>query len=73
MMLPTSSRSGKKTSKLGRAARQHLVQPVGGELDVGLDDHFAGVRIDHVGGGQRAVELGSFNFNFVDRRRRAAP
>ena len=39
------------------------MQPLGGELEVGLDDHFAGGGVDHVGGGDGGIELGSFDLN----------
>ncbi len=46
----------------------HLVQAISGQFHVGFDDHFAGGRVDNVGCGDRAVELGGFNFNLVDAR-----
>ena len=64
---------GEEDLEAGRAARQHLVQAVGGQLDVGLDHHFAGVQIHHVGRGQRAIQFGRLHFNLLDRRRREWP
>ncbi len=66
MMLPTSSRSGKKTSKRGDAGLEDLVQLVGGELLVGLVEQLAGGEVDDVGGGHGAVELGGLNFDRID-------
>jgi hypothetical protein len=65
MMLPTSSRSGKKTS-IGHAGLDDLVQLVGGELLVGLVQQLAGGHVDHVGRGHRAVELAGLNLNRLD-------
>ena len=50
-----------------------LVQAIGGQLGVGFDNHFAGGQIDHVGSGQRAVQLRVFNFNRLPRCARAEP
>ncbi len=48
------------------AAGQHLVQAVGGQLDVGFDDHFAGGGIHNIGRGQRAIQFGNLDLDFVD-------
>ena len=59
---------GEEDLKRRCARGQHLVQPVGGQLHVGLHHHFAGGRIHHVGRGHRAIELGGFNFHLVNAR-----
>ena len=57
---------GEEDLEARRAARHHLVQAVGGQLDVGFDDHFAGVQIDDVGGGDGAIEFGGLDLDLVD-------
>ena len=54
---------GEEEFERGDAAFDDAVQPLGGELEVGLDDHFSGGGIDHVRGGDCGIELGSFNLN----------
>ena len=59
---------GEEDFEAGCAAGQHLVQAIGGELDIGFDDHFAGVGIDNVGRGERAIEFGRLNLDLIDGR-----
>ena len=59
---------GEEDLEAGCAARQHLVQAIGGQLHVGLHHHFAGVQVHHVGRGQRAIQFGGLHFNLLDRR-----
>ena len=54
---------GEEDFERGDARSRRSCAAVGGELEVGLDDHFAGGGVDHVGGGHGAVELGGFDLN----------
>ena len=42
------------------------MQAVGRQLDIGFHHHFAGIRVHHIGGGQRAIQLGGFHFHLLD-------
>ncbi len=39
------------------------MQALGGELEVGLDDHFSSVGVDHVGGGDGGIQFGCLDLN----------
>ena len=44
------------------------MQAIGGQLDVGLDHHFAGCQIDYIGSSQCAIQLGGFHFDLLNSR-----
>ena len=66
MTVPTSSRSGKKTSKVSMPASISLLMTVGSQFLIGVDHHFAGRHIDHVGGDEGAFEIVRGNFDVRD-------
>ena len=68
MIEPTSSRSGKKISMRSTFFSCAIEMTRGVERLVGLEDHFAGRRIDDVGGGERAFELGVGDLDRLDVR-----
>ena len=66
MTVPTSSRSGKKTSKVSNAGFDQLADNGGGQFLIGVDHHFAGRHIDHVGGDEGAFEIVDGDFDLRD-------
>ena len=66
MMLPTSSRSGKKTSKLVAPLDSTLCRRSAVSSTLASTITSPVVSIDHVGSGQRAIKLGGFHFNLLD-------
>ena len=76
MTVPTSSRSGKKTSNSSMPASISLASAGGGQFAVGVDQHFAGGHIHHVGDDVSAFQIvdGHFHLrdlgllNFLDQR-----
>ena len=60
---------GEEDLELGRRRlRIILLQLVGGELAVGFEQHFAGRRVDDVGGGECAFQIGGVDFDLGDLR-----
>ena len=57
---------GEEDFHLGDARLHDLVQLVGGELVVGLEQNLAGRGVDHVGSGHRTVELRGFDLDPLD-------
>ncbi len=68
MIGPTSSRSGKKISSRSTFFSCAIEMTRGVELLVGFENHLAGRRIDDVGGGERAFELGVRDLDRFDVR-----
>ena len=67
MTLPTSSRSGKKISKLFDAGFDQLARcMVAVSSLIGFDQHFAGRHVDHVGGDVGAFEIVRRDFHLLD-------
>ncbi len=66
MTVPTSSRSGKKTSKLVMPASISLLTTVGGQFLIGVDHDFAGGHVDDVGSDEGAFEIVDRDFNLRD-------
>jgi hypothetical protein len=65
MTVPTSSRSGKKTSKLVDAGFDQLADHGGRQFLIGVDHHFAGRHIDHVGGDEGAFQIVDGDFDLA--------